>query len=152
MRISRHQLFMEVAQVFAKRSTCARLAVGAVVVADRSIVAAGYNGSAAGEPHCTGKHCTPPGQGCQRALHAELNALSRIPTSVLGSPLDIYVTDSPCAHCYELIVEPMYHIRSLYFANLYRINQHLLDHSELSIFRLTPSGYVIDYRTGELVE
>ena len=152
MRISRHQAFMEVAQVFAKRSTCARLAVGAVVVADRSIVAVGYNGPAAGEPHCTGKHCAPPGQGCQRALHAEFNALSRIPASVLGSPLDIYVTDSPCAHCYELIVDPKYHIRSLYFANLYRINQHLLDNATLGLFCLTPSGYVIDYRTGELVE
>ncbi len=152
MRISRCQAFMEVAQTFAKRSTCFRGGVGAVVVADRSIVAIGYNGPPAGEPHCTGKNCAPPGQGCQRSLHAEFNALQRIPASVLGTPLDVYVTDSPCAHCYELLSDPKYHIRAIYFANLYRINQHLLDSPTLSLFRLTPSGYVIDYRTRELVE
>jgi dCMP deaminase len=56
-RISRDDLFMEVAHTFAKRSTCGRGKVGCVIVQDRRIVATGYNGSPPGGKHCDDVGC-----------------------------------------------------------------------------------------------
>lgn len=44
---------MEMAEVTAKRATCARRQVGAVIVDSRGyILSTGYNGLPAGFPHC----------------------------------------------------------------------------------------------------
>ena len=52
-RISRDEMLMEVAHVTAKRGTCSRLQVGAVISRDGRILVTGYNGAPAGLPHCT---------------------------------------------------------------------------------------------------
>lgn len=53
MRISRDNWAMTLAVVTAKRSTCCRRAVGAVLLdASGHVIATGYNGVAAGQPHC----------------------------------------------------------------------------------------------------
>lgn len=149
MRISRHQAFMETAQVWAKRSTCFRGNVGAVVVCRNSIISIGYNGPLSGEPHCYGKGCDTPGKGCTRSVHAEINALSRVPSSLEGEPLELYVTDSPCPHCFRFI--STYKIEALYYHSLYRINEHLRD-APFGIYRLMPNGYLISHDSGELVQ
>ena len=92
---------MEFAQMWARRSVCSRLHVGAVITTEdlRQVVAIGYNGLAKGLPHdrCTGElgRC-----GC---IHAEINAIaqadSRIPRKVL------FVTTAPCVMCAQLIVQ-----------------------------------------------
>ena len=51
-RPSWDEYFMDMAELVAKRSTCLRRNVGAVVVQDRRIVATGYNGAPKGIPHC----------------------------------------------------------------------------------------------------
>ena len=52
-RLSRDAWAMELAQVTAKRSTCLRRAVGCVLVNARGhVLSTGYNGVAAGVPHC----------------------------------------------------------------------------------------------------
>lgn len=150
MRISRHLMFMEIAHVVKKRATCFRLNVGAVIVHNKSIVAIGYNGPPAGEPHCTGKDCTPPGSGCVRALHAEVNALKRLPLDLRGEwLLDLYVTDSPCSHCLEIIER--HAIRAVYFSNLYRINEHLKTTS-IDVYQVMSNGVIIDFKTGEIID
>ena len=52
-RPSFDQIFLEICDVVAKRSTCDRRYVGAVITIDNRIVATGYNGSIPGEPHCS---------------------------------------------------------------------------------------------------
>ncbi|HEX6989232.1 MAG TPA: dCMP deaminase, partial [Bacillota bacterium] len=47
-RPSWDEYFMGLAEAVAARSTCARRAVGAVIVRDRRILATGYNGSPPG--------------------------------------------------------------------------------------------------------
>jgi len=42
------EYFLEIAQLVAKRSTCLRRKVGALVVKDRRILATGYNGTPSG--------------------------------------------------------------------------------------------------------
>ena len=46
------EYFLEMAQVAAKRSTCLRRQVGAVLVKDRRLLATGYNGAPRNLKHC----------------------------------------------------------------------------------------------------
>lgn len=100
--------FMDIALVVAARSTCARRAVGAVIVDEGNrILSTGYNGVPSGVSHCTSVPCKgahlPSGTGldeCQ-ALHAEQNAIARLEQVRLAHTL--YCTTSPCMMCTKLI-------------------------------------------------
>ena len=114
MRKDWDEYFMEMAVLTAKRSTCLRRKVGAVIVKDKHIIATGYNGAPRGI-----KHCDERG-GCMReklgvpsgerhelcmALHAEQNAI--IQAATLGQSIEgatIYVTNQPCAICAKMII------------------------------------------------
>jgi dCMP deaminase len=150
-RITRPQLFMEIAHSVAKRSTCYRLNVGAVCVVNNSIVSIGYNGAPSGKEHCRGNEC--PGRfECKETIHAEHNALKRVPREFIdNSALDLYCTDSPCMWCATEALE-IYKIKRLFFSRLYRINDHLnlMCERGVEVYQITPAGYVID-RQGTLV-
>jgi dCMP deaminase len=95
--------FLDIAFRVAERSTCPRRMVGAVVVKDRRIKGTGYNGSAAGLPHCDDAGCLLVNGHCRRTIHAEVNALLECsPEERDGAT--IYVTDHPCAECAKLII------------------------------------------------
>ncbi len=118
-RLDRDDMFMEYAQLAARRSTCKRGHVGAVVVLDKRPVSIGYNGSPPGHAHCTEVGCEPVppvagmdlhGEellhrfGCQRTIHAEANALmwaARMGVPTLGAV--VYVTHAPCRACARLL-------------------------------------------------
>lgn len=105
---------MQMAELTAKRSTCLRRQVGAVIVKDRHIIATGYNGAPRGLQHCEEKGgClrqqlgVPSGQRHElcRALHAEQNAI--IQAATLGQSIEdgtIYVTHQPCVICAKMII------------------------------------------------
>ena len=152
MRITRHQLFMEIAHVLAKRSTCPRLNVGAVVVVNSRIVSVGYNGAPPGEPHCTEAGCLCEDGGCRRTVHAEINALNYVPDSVRGSESSLYVTDSPCMACARAISEHN-DILWLYYGQPYRDTAPLiyLIAMGVEVFRVVPSGYTISEATGQVI-
>lgn len=156
-RCTRHQMFMSMALAAAKRSTCYRLNVGAVLVKDHNVISIGYNGAPAGQSHCTGQGCqyfTP--NGC-KVNHAEANALVRagaLQHHASARGCTLYCTHSPCNDCVELILN-WGHLKALYYEQEYRDRtpvERLLRDSEVPVFRLLPSGYVIDVRTGGLCE
>lgn len=151
MRPTRPQMFMEIAQVVAKRSTCMRLNVGAVIVQDRRIVSIGYNGVPAGAPHCLGNNC-PGKHHCHETIHAEDNALRHLPGLDYKKDglLDIYVTDSPCADCFNKIKRHGF-VGRVFFGTPYRINDHLID-ERIGVYRVLPAGYIMDWNTKELVD
>lgn len=113
-RLGWDEYFMEMAELTAKRSTCLRRQVGAVIVKDRHIIATGYNGAPRGLKHCDEKGgClrqqlgVPSGQRHElcRALHAEQNAI--IQAATLGQSIEdgtIYVTHQPCVICAKMII------------------------------------------------
>lgn len=104
-RPSWDEYFMELAQVVAKRSTCNRRSVGAVLVRDKRILTTGYNGSPPGLPHCTEAGCLMVDNHCVRAIHAEQNAI--IQAALHGIDLrgaTCYVTSSPCVHCSKMLI------------------------------------------------
>ncbi len=112
-RPSWDEYFLEMARLVAKRSTCLRRSVGAVVVKDKRILATGYNGAPRGLKHCIEIGCmreklkVPSGERHElcRALHAEQNALIQASlhgVSVKGSIL--YATNQPCVICAKMLI------------------------------------------------
>lgn len=113
-RPSWDEYFMQMAELTAKRSTCLRRQVGAIIVKDKHIVATGYNGAPKGLPHCNElggcyreKVGIPSGERHElcRALHAEQNAI--IQAATLGQSIEgatIYVTHQPCIICAKMII------------------------------------------------
>jgi dCMP deaminase len=112
-RPSWDEYFLEVAYLVAKRATCLRRSVGAVLVKDKRILATGYNGSPKGMAHCLDTGClreklkVPSGQRQElcRGLHAEQNVL--IQSALYGiSSKDstLYVTNQPCVICAKMII------------------------------------------------
>jgi dCMP deaminase len=107
------QYFMEIAEVVAKRSTCKRRQIGAVIVKDRRILSTGYNGSPSGLPHCLELGCLRDEQGIEsgtrheicRALHSEQNAIVQAAlygVATTGSTL--YCTHQPCSLCAKMLI------------------------------------------------
>lgn len=112
-RPSWDEYFLEVAKLVARRATCLRRSVGAVIVKDKRILATGYNGAPSGLKHCVDIGCLrqrlniPSGERHElcRALHAEQNALiqaSLYGISVKGST--IYATCQPCVICAKMLI------------------------------------------------
>ncbi|MDR2197496.1 MAG: cytidine/deoxycytidylate deaminase family protein [Coriobacteriales bacterium] len=112
-RPSWDQYFMDIAYQVAKRTTCRRRAVGAVIVKDKRILATGYNGVPAGIEHCLTRGCLreelgiPSGQSQElcRGLHAEQNAI--IQAAKHGITVDgatCYCTTQPCIICAKILI------------------------------------------------
>ncbi|MDD5044393.1 MAG: cytidine/deoxycytidylate deaminase family protein [Candidatus Omnitrophica bacterium] len=112
-RPSWDEYFLEVADLVAKRATCLRRRVGAVLVKNKRILATGYNGAPSGLKHCIDIGCLrerlkiPSGERHElcRGLHAEQNAL--IQASLYGiSSKDstLYATNQPCIICAKMLI------------------------------------------------
>jgi dCMP deaminase len=112
-RMSWDTYFMGLAEYVAKRSTCLRRQIGAVIVRDKKILATGYNGAPPGLKHCEEIGCKrqvldiPSGQRQEicRAVHSEQNALIQCAKhGVSTDGATIYVTTKPCVTCIKLII------------------------------------------------
>jgi dCMP deaminase len=124
-RPTREEALVETAFVWARRSTCSRLSVGAVIHREGRILSQGYNGAPAGLPHCpldepekdrvrvhTPEEC--------RAVHAEANAIAwaaRHGVGLEGS--GIVITHQPCLNCARLIINAG--ISSVVYVHPYRL-------------------------------
>ena len=112
-RPSYDEYFMEMAHVVAKRSTCIRRRVGAILVKDKHILSTGYNGAPKGLNHCEDVGCirqqlsVKSGERHElcRGLHAEQNAIIQAAVfgiSISGSTL--YCTNTPCVVCVKMLI------------------------------------------------
>lgn len=108
------EIFMEIAYTWAKRATCLRRKVGAVIAKDKQQITAGYNGAPRGVPHCAElggclreKLKIPSGQRHEicRGTHAEQNAITqaaKFGISIEGGTL--YCNCFPCVICTKMIL------------------------------------------------
>jgi dCMP deaminase len=100
---------MEVVNVIAKRATCLRRKVGAVITMDRRILSHGYNGVPAGHEHCcdTGD-CLKDLAGTEEfkvCVHAEQNAICQCAKRGLAlAGATVYVNSDVCITCAKLMV------------------------------------------------
>jgi len=109
MRPNWTDYFINIACEVAQRATCPRAQVGAVIVKDNRIISTGYNGAPAGEPHCIDEGCIMENNHCQRAIHAEVNAVCQ--AAKFGLPVDgavLYYWDSMerdmcCHNCTQVM-------------------------------------------------
>ena len=118
-RISWEKYFINIAIEVAKRSTCDRKNVGAVIIRDKTILSTGYNGSIRGLPHCDEVGHEMVNNHCVRTTHAEANAI--VQAAKNGVKIDnseIYVTASPCYDCFKLIINAG--IQKIYYFEFYR--------------------------------
>lgn len=107
------EYFMAITKMVAKRSTCLRREVGAILVKEKRILATGYNGAPAGLKHCEEVGClreqrsVPSGTRHElcRGLHAEQNAIIQAAyhgIRIAGATL--YCTNKPCVICSKMII------------------------------------------------
>ena len=112
-RPSWDEYFMDITSLVARRSTCMRRQVGAVMVKEKNILAPGYNGTPSGITHCDVTGClreqlnVPSGERHElcRGLHAEQNAIiqaARHGVNISDSVL--YCTNSPCIICTKMLI------------------------------------------------
>ncbi|MEA1985026.1 MAG: cytidine/deoxycytidylate deaminase family protein [Euryarchaeota archaeon] len=105
--------FLEIASVIAKRSTCLRNQVGAVIVRDKRILTTGYNGAPSNMEHCLDIGCIRQKNNIAsgthhekcRAVHAEQNAIIQAAlhgVSIEGATL--YCTHQPCILCAKMMI------------------------------------------------
>ena len=126
IRLSIDKYFMDIANVVSSRSTCLRLAVGAIIVKDKQIIATGYNGAPKGLPHCLDIGCIRNNKKILsgtmieycRAVHAEQNAI--IQAGIHGVSIKdstIYCTHQPCVLCAKMIINAR--IKKVVYQNSY---------------------------------
>ena len=135
-RPSIDRTWLDVAAVLAKRATCPRLSVGAVLVRDGIVVAHGWNGAPRGSVHCTdvAGGCATGGS-CSRAIHAEMNVVcnaARLGHSALGGTL--YSTHAPCLGCSNLLIQTG--ISRVVYGEAYK--------SDAGVLALATSGVRVD--------
>ncbi len=107
------EYFMTITRMVAKRSTCMRRHVGAILVKDKRILATGYNGAPTGLRHCEEVGCLredtsiPSGERHElcRGLHAEQNAIIQAAYHGISiGKATLYCTNKPCVICSKMLI------------------------------------------------
>src|SRR5512139_1036800 len=112
-RPSWDEYFMDIVSLVARRSTCLRRGVGAVLVKDKRLLTTGYNGAPSGLRHCLEVGClreekkVSSGERHElcRGLHAEQNAI--IQAALHGVSIRdavLYCTNLPCIICAKMLI------------------------------------------------
>lgn len=131
-RPTKPELMMNIARQAARRSTCARLHVGAVVAdpALTTILSIGYNGNAAELENACDDPDAPGACGC---LHAEENALDKAPYD--RGPVALFTTHFPCPACCKRVLN--HSVRWVYYAVEYRdpSGREMLERSGIGVAR-----------------
>jgi dCMP deaminase len=136
------EYFMDITFLVAKRSTCLRRQVGAVLVKDKRILATGYNGAPSGLAHCLEVGCVreknriPSGERHElcRGLHGEQNAIIQAAfhgICIQGATL--YCTNLPCVICTKMIINAG--IREIIYASGYgdELSREMLEEAGIPI-------------------
>ncbi|MFO7740150.1 MAG: cytidine/deoxycytidylate deaminase family protein [Desulfatiglandaceae bacterium] len=141
------EYFMAITKMVAKRSTCLRRHVGAILVKEKRILATGYNGAPAGLRHCDEVGCLrqdtsiPSGQRHElcRGLHAEQNAIIQAAyhgISIAGSTL--YCTNKPCVICSKMLINAG--VKEIFYEEGYEdpLADQMLAEAGIEMKRLAP--------------
>jgi dCMP deaminase len=103
------EVYLRMLDIFARRSTCVRRQVAAIIVdEDGKVIAIGYNGVPSGFVHCTDVPCdgARDAHGNNRncmAVHAEQNAFLQAGDRLYGAKT-IYCSCTPCFECAKMIL------------------------------------------------
>jgi dCMP deaminase len=147
-RLELDETYMQMAEVWARRSKANRAQVGALIVKDKQIISDGYNGMPAADLDDVCEYWEDtgiPGEMHMRTkrevLHAESNALAKIAENggVGAQGATLYVTMSPCFECAKLIKQAK--INRVVYRKQYR--------DDGGINFLTQRGVIVEQLKGE---
>jgi len=144
-RPSWENYFMGITALVAKRSTCLRRSVGAIIVKDKRILTTGYNGAPSGVRHCLEVGClreqlnVASGERHElcRGIHAEQNAIIQAAfhgVSIKDSAL--FCTNLPCSICAKMIINAG--IKKIYYLSGYAdaISEDMLREASVEIIKM----------------
>ena len=111
LRIALDEAYMQMAEIWGRRSKANRLQVGCLIVKDKQIISDGYNGMPAGSEDDVCEEWAPSDtqdmvmRTRREVLHAESNALMKISENggVGAQGSTLYTVYSPCFECAKLI-------------------------------------------------
>ncbi|MBN2123767.1 MAG: cytidine/deoxycytidylate deaminase family protein [Deltaproteobacteria bacterium] len=139
------EYFMAITRLVARRSTCLRRKVGAILVKDKRILATGYNGAPSGLRHCEEVGCLradssiPSGMRHElcRGLHAEQNVIIQAAFhGICINGATLYCTNKPCVICSKMIINAG--IEKVFYEEGYDdpLSDQMLDEAGIEISRL----------------
>ena len=144
-RPSWEDYFMDIAMLVAKRSTCLRRSVGAIIVKDKRVLSTGYNGAPSGVRHCAEVGCLREKRNVEsgkmhelcRGIHAEQNAIIQAAyhgVSLKGASL--FCTNLPCSICAKMIINAG--IKEIYYHSGYadELSEDMLQEAEIELIHL----------------
>lgn len=144
-RPSWENYFMDIAMLVARRSTCLRRSVGAIIVKDKRILSTGYNGAPTGVHHCEEVGCLREKMGIEsgkmhelcRGIHAEQNAIIQAAyhgVSLKGA--SVFCTNLPCSICAKMIINAG--INKIYYRSGYadELSQDMLEEADIELIHL----------------
>ena len=159
-RITKHEYYLGIAKEVARRSTCFRRSIGAIIIRDDQIISTGYVGaprktkSSHEHGECLrDKLNIPHGQRYElcRSVHAEQNAIinaARAGVSLLGGDMYIYgsiygknemIDAFPCFICKKMLIN----------AGLNRVICSMAD-GNMKIFKI--SDWSRDWREHDIID
>jgi len=144
-RPSWEDYFMDIAMLVAKRSTCLRRAVGAIIVKDKRILSTGYNGAPTNVRHCVETGCLREKLGIEsgkmhelcRGIHAEQNAIIQAAyhgVSLKGA--SIFCSNLPCSICAKMIINAG--IDKIYYRSGYadQLSKDMLQEAQIELIHI----------------
>lgn len=144
-RPSWENYFMGITTLVAKRSTCLRRSVGAIIVKDKRILTTGYNGAPSGIRHCIEVGClreqlnVASGERHElcRGIHAEQNAI--IQAAFHGVSIEdstLFCTNLPCSICAKMIINAG--IKKIYYQSGYAdaISEDMLQEASVELIKV----------------
>lgn len=137
---------LDMARVLAKRSTCSRASVGALIALNGRVLSTGFNGVPSGMTHC--EHVANDESACEAAVHAEANAVAfaaKHGVALNGSAL--FTTLSPCLKCAQLIINAG--IVRVVIGKVYRDHSGPRMLERLGIYVTSASGVPFTRLTGQ---
>ncbi|MFW5790203.1 MAG: deoxycytidylate deaminase [Bacillota bacterium] len=138
------EYFMEMAELAAKRATCLRRKVGAVLVKNKKVLATGYNGAPMNIEHCETAGClreemeVPSGERHEicRGVHAEQNLVAQAAIhGVKTEDSTVYCTHQPCVICTKILINAG--VKKIYFKHSYsdEFAEKLLEQSNIEFIK-----------------
>lgn len=139
-RISREQLYIQIALLISQRATCCRLSVGAVAVKNNRMILSGYNGPSKDQPHCNPDDCDID-RPCVRAIHAEDNLIrsaKELDIDLRGATL--FCTHQPCGSCSKKILRAGF--EKVFFLHPYRLEDGLVNlvNNDVEVYQIDEQG------------
>lgn len=97
------EFFLLLATMYSARGSCDRLRTACVLVKNKRIVGAGYNGSVSGLESCDDAGHLIIDNHCMRTIHGERNAIDNSVGDLDGATA--YVIATPCLDCVKVLLQ-----------------------------------------------